>query len=82
MFQLVYHIINTSPTSGIKTYHTTASIITLHSPNNFNSQDFNNVRIFNLYLYYLHDFNQYYNFNYYGDLMTQLTQFVHLYSCN
>jgi len=45
ILQPVYHTINTSPTCWIKTHHTTASIITLHRPNNFNSQDFNNCQL-------------------------------------
>jgi len=40
--QLVYHTIITSPTCRIDTQHITASVITLHRPNTFNSQDFNN----------------------------------------
>jgi hypothetical protein len=33
---------NTSPIPWIKTHHITASVITPHRPNNFNSQNFNN----------------------------------------
>jgi len=34
------------------------------------------LSIFNINLYYLHNFNQNYNFNYFGVLVTQLTMFV------
>ena len=41
LFQPVYHTVHTSPTRWIKTHHTTASVITPHRLNDFNSQDFN-----------------------------------------
>ena len=37
---------------------------------------------FNLYLYYLHNFNQNFNFHCYEVMVAQLTKSVHLYSCN
>ena len=51
-FQPVYHAVNTSPTRCIKTHHITAtSVITLHAPNNFNSQDFNKLPPILTYMY-------------------------------
>jgi hypothetical protein len=73
--------INTSPTRSIKTQHITASVITPHRPNNFKTQGFCND-LFNPYLYYLHNFNRNYICNCNGVMVTQLTKFVRLYSCN
>ena len=79
-FQPVYHNVNKSPTSWIKTHQITATGITPHRPNNFNYQNFNDYTFINLYLYYLHNFYRNYNFNSSGVMVTQLTTFVRLYS--
>jgi len=40
------------------------------------------LHIFILYLFYLNSFNRNYNFKYYGVMVTQVTTFLFLYSCN
>jgi len=58
--QPVHHTVHTSPTRCTETHHTTASSVTPHRINNFNSQIFNHYP-FLTHIYITHNFNWNYN---------------------
>jgi len=55
---------------------------TPHRLNNFNSQDFNHYLLTYIFISYIILTEMIVIFNCYGVMVTQLTTFVHLYSCN
>ena len=62
-------------------HHIAISVITPHSPNYFNSQEFNHYPFLTCICITENNFNQNYDLNCYVMTVTELTIFVILYSC-